>query len=61
MRYVIDTNILINLITYLPEKYYPKFWSWLRMQVEKSQIIILDVVAVECQYGDIKRRAVKNY
>ena len=65
MKYVIDTNILINLIIYLPIEHHPTFWKWLERQIKEGHIIILDVVAEECKHGNIKKwvygAAVKRY
>lgn len=54
IRYVIDTNILINFKIFTPMEIHVKFWRQLSHSIEQGHIILLADVARECKSEPLK-------
>ena len=63
MKYIIDTNILINFRIFTPIKFHKTFWKQLEECVNNDEIIILQDVADECKDSElstwIKRKKIE--
>lgn len=46
-RYILDTNILINLNDWLPVDKFPKFWDRMEKSLKDDKWVLLDVVVAE--------------
>jgi hypothetical protein len=46
-KYILDTNILIDLNIWLPKSKFPKFWDKMHISLKGGKWVLLDVVADE--------------
>ncbi len=54
MRYIIDTNILINFKIFTPMKIHEIFWKQLGECIKKGEIVLIQDVANECKDRELK-------